>query len=350
MNRLIALGLLALAVTTSHPKPEEPPTNQEISDLVRRAYARLHDVNADVRAKSFAALDAIAMEISGGMFNVLKPALIDPDVRVRAHAVATMQSLAVCPRNLAPLLIVALQDPDKKVRAEAAKGLNQLGAVNKDVIPALVRALKDDELSVRRVAAGAIGNCARLGYRAEVKIAVPALIEMLKDKRPGRDEYGDDVRVYAALALGEIGPDARPSLPVLLDIVKGNEDRNVQTYAIYPLGKIGAEPDTVLPLLLGILKDRNRTYLHGTVVPAIGAFGAKARGCVPELIRALDTSYFPDRGQVRMSMQIAVIEALGNIGPDARDAMPEIEKILQGTNQPSVRYAVTGALQKIRGD
>src|SRR5262249_1083269 len=99
-------------------------------------------------------------------------------------------------------LVKQLKDKDPSMRAKAARALESIDpSAAKDAVPVLIEALKEkQDMTIAPVAAKALG---RLG-----SAAVPALIEVLEIK-DGR------LQAYAALALKQIGPDAKAAVPAL---------------------------------------------------------------------------------------------------------------------------------------
>ncbi len=105
-------------------------------------------------------------------------------------------------------LIQTLQDSDPVLRGIAALRLRDMGAGAKTALPALAQALRDPEAGVRMTAADAIG---RQGRGAVV--VMDALIAAAK--APGENAH---VQRSVALALGAIGPEAKPAIPALHDL------------------------------------------------------------------------------------------------------------------------------------
>lgn len=109
-----------------------------------------------------------------------------------------------------PYLIKALQSDDENMRfvvglwlepGEAQEQETAFSLAEAD-IQALVETLRDSRGDVRRSAAAALG-------RPEAGGAVPALASLL-ERDPDKD-----VRIAAAKSLGQIGPDAKPTVPAL---------------------------------------------------------------------------------------------------------------------------------------
>lgn len=77
-------------------------------------------------------------------------------------------------------------------------------------------------------------------YGLEIKKYLPALIEGLKNADPG-------VRRRAAVALGEMGPDAKEAVPVLIKMRKKKKDLSVRQEASLALAKIDTKAEVSGP-------------------------------------------------------------------------------------------------------
>lgn len=111
-----------------------------------------------------------------------------------------------------PELAKAVDHPNPEVRCKAIEALGHIGVNADSAVPALVRRVNDIEPRVQKYAMEALP---KMGIRA--KFAVDALIGVL------RDASDPELRVCAAKALGEIGPDAAAALPVLKALAKEPE-------------------------------------------------------------------------------------------------------------------------------
>src|SRR5437870_5200221 len=94
----------------------------------------------------------------------------------------------------------ALGDKDDGIRAKAAFALGKIGPDPKLAVKPLLKLLTEGNADVRRSASEALGQ-----FKAA---AVPGLIEALKDDVVS-------MKIEAALALGQIGPDAKAALLAL---------------------------------------------------------------------------------------------------------------------------------------
>jgi hypothetical protein len=109
-------------------------------------------------------------------------------------------------------------------------------------LPELIAVLQDDDDAARLTAAWALKD---MGPQAEP--AVPALIENLHF-------YHSDVREAVAYALGEIGPGAKPAVPELIDVLQNDDVLTVRRAAAYALGQIGDA--SAIPALANVLYEK----------------------------------------------------------------------------------------------
>src|SRR5262249_9222526 len=161
----------------------------------------------------------------------------------------------------------------------------------------LEAALWDGNVDVRRWAAVALGN---VGPPAAT--AVPALVKVLRQDRDAR------ARVLAATALAWLGPRARKAIPALLEALK---DDDVRTDAGISLKKL--VPDaSALPALLELLRDK-RGEVRAEAAAVLGYMGAASKPALPALIRTL-------REDKDQDVRASTCLALERIGPLARPA------------------------------
>jgi HEAT repeat protein len=111
------------------------------------------------------------------------------------------------------------------------------------------------------------------------KDAVPALIELLRDKDIG-------VRYHAAQCLGYIGPDAESAIPQLL-LLSNQPDRVLAWTAMSSVGKIHKGSSVVVPALITNLLSTNRLLYDRTML-ALGDFGGQAQAAAPFILPFLN--------------------------------------------------------------
>lgn len=287
-----------------------------------------------------------------------------------AKALATVPPAAL--REALPDLAEALRDEYWDVRRYAAEALGKAGA---EAVPVLVRTLRRDDYYSRWYAAQTLR---RMGPQAVQ--AVPDLARML-------ERGGIDVRQQSALALAEI-PDASgaakelaaalgdpnsmvraavvkalgrtgtAALPQLTELL-GHEDRGVRVSAAAAVGQIGPDAGGAAAALVAVLRSeyaltmeqykeitskdihysRIRHAMAGhPVIRAMGQVGPAAVGALVECLESDDAE-----------LARWVAESLRRIGPDAAGAVPallrawkkEAGKTWEWT---SVRNQLVGAL------
>jgi HEAT repeat protein len=188
----------------------------------------------------------------------LVAALADEDKDVRRHCAGALARIGLAAGDAAEALVAAapslVDDPDAGEVLELDDRFEDFrtyadipAALGPRAVPALIEGLRHEHPGVRLSAAAAL---ARLGPSA--KEAIPALIEALEDpvlRKKMRDQYPDEALPHPALrqtvrerypdlalpddprllehsfrqmavALGQMGPDAREAVPVILRAIK----------------------------------------------------------------------------------------------------------------------------------
>ena len=125
-----------------------------------------------------------------------------------------------------------------------------------------------------------------------------AWIKMLEDPNP-------ITRTAAIKAIGEMGPEAKQAIPVLIETIREtkNRDKNILLSCNYALLKMGKE---IVPYMISLLKDDDWEMRGGSAW------------------------------------------ILGKVGPDAKDAVPALTESLHDTNAV-VRRKAAESLKKIQG-
>jgi HEAT repeat protein len=313
-------------------------------------------------------------------------ALKDADANVRWAAAEALRDVGPAAKAAVGPLTEALQNPG--VRTVAAEALGGIGQEAKAAVPALRKALKDKDTGFRRGAAWALVRiewenaeaeavqvlvegfnghpymalellrrlhapanvpaltkllkddnvynrwmAARILAEPGAKAAVPALVETLKDKERSP-------RIWAAVALGAIGPEAKAAIPALTEASKNDEFDQIRWHAAASLVQIASEK-AVVPLLIEAVKGPkidDYTHARGRAVEALGQLGAAGRAAVPALVEA-----FTDK---HSGIRATAAAALGQIGPDAKDAIPALSAALEEKDE-GVRSAAAAAITKI---
>jgi hypothetical protein len=192
-------------------------------------FAAFKDESADVRAMAFQAVshwitDPPAADDTETVKEA-RPALHDPDIRVRVFAMAILSTFkAATAEEMLPTLCAALTHPDADTASVAARILERLGPGAEPAIPALQNAV----LEQKNPNLSAITALGKIGAPA-----VPALTYIF--------ERGNTIcMLFAASALGEMGETGRAALPVLRAATH-NTDLNTKQAAKRAIKKIGGE-------------------------------------------------------------------------------------------------------------
>jgi HEAT repeat protein len=142
------------------------------------------------------------VNIGGPAVIHLAKALESPDAELRASALRVLASIREPGRIGTGALQRALKDPVPAIRYQAAVSLCRRGDRSPDAVALVVAALRLPNSDLRDQALETVALLGKDG-----KAAVPNLVALL-------DDYTGSA--LAALALGKIGPDARPAIPALV--------------------------------------------------------------------------------------------------------------------------------------
>jgi hypothetical protein len=192
----------------------------------------------------------------------------------------------------------------------------------------LIKALVDRDRWVRISAAVALGQIG-----PEAKEAVPALIKALGDSDPG-------MRYRSAEALGQIGPEAKEAVPALLKAL-GDNELEVCMIADSAIAKIVPEVKEAAPALIKALGDSDIRVRHGAI-NALGKIGSSAESVVPALIAVLNDPV-PD-------IRKEAILLLQKIGYTDNDFLAALEKTANNDSDDSVKKLASDVLLRIKFD
>ena len=190
------------------------------------------------RSPSLVACLLVAMGCGSGRIDQLIQDLSSDDATIRRTSIAELAKIEAPPVRVRDACARAIHDTDRDVRRIALTTLGNNHGPEQQAL--LEQGLDDEELSVRMAAAYALMKVdsqhpgAIKVLRAAMKLgdggvivaigrekyawAVPTLIELLRDRRPG-------TRRLAAESLGQIGPAAAAALPVLQRATSDKDDR-----------------------------------------------------------------------------------------------------------------------------
>ena len=234
---------------------------------------------------------------------------IDGSAEGRLKQVAIDVYVKLDQKESVPALVKELNEGSRRGQMFAAHVLSKLPEKGDAVIQGLIDAALHED---RDIAGPALRGFLGLGMRG--KVAVPRLVEALRDKGKGRN-----IRLQAMLALGSLGSYAKEAVPTLMEVTQ-DEDQHIAFRAIAMLADIGSPPKDAVPRLIDVVSDKE-SDVRAYAIHALGRIGPGASDAVPALIDVL--------GEKDPGLRWSAIEALGRIGPAAKEAVPVLRQALQ---------------------
>ncbi len=293
----------------------------ETPDDVRAAIERLRAGRGRERFAAVRALGAIGPRARAAVPDLLR-VLDDPsteDVDARYEAVRALGQIADA--RALPALERLRGDEQPSFRLLVVRALAAFGA---GAVPSLARFVEEDaDLDVRLEAARALGD---LGPQAAD--AIETLVRVL-----GADGAPEPARRAAAVAIGRIGPPAGlAAVPALATALGGPLGAHLEaahdyggslhetrSEAAVALGRLGAPG---LEALLGALEDEHATVRREAAY-GISVQGAAALPALDALVGRL--------GDPELEVRVEVARAIGAIGPRAGAAIPALVQALTTT-------------------
>lgn len=304
---------------------------KEAKDVLQRAVEDNAETEGDlflrvIAARGLAQLFPEDEEIEQQSVDVFIEGLQSKDRNVRRAAVRAMAESDAPSESVAPQLVAAIQQADDELVSDVVAMLSSLGA---QAVPRVKRGLANKDL--RGYAAVILGNIG-----PEAKDAVPELVDAL-------DVEGDpDFRREVLFTLGRIGPPAAPAVPKIIEILKSDTNERVISAACYALGSVGTEASEAAPALVGIYND-------GTEFQKMVAIWAllKVRPGVESVVQRAIPLMIKGLGYEREEVRTEAAKALGSIGPKAKAALPHLQNLLDDESE-TVREATKAAIESIQ--
>jgi HEAT repeat protein len=212
-------------------------------------------------------------------------------------------------------------------RTLAFRALEKVGA---PAVPTLIAGLRHHNDSVRTESAYTLMQLGK-----DAKPAMPELIQMLKKQHPG--EWS---RQFAARALGAIGPEAKQAVPILAEALKekGGFFNKTPEAAAWALGEIGPEARAAIPDLCKALESWN-PFLSAAAASALGKVAPGNKDTIAPLIKALTSS--------STIVRRAAVNALVSMGADAKEAIPTLMAEIKGKKDPGIIPEFAAAVSQI---
>jgi HEAT repeat protein len=164
----------------------------------------------------------------------------------RLYVVDALGRMGADARHAITLLIQALKDRDEDVRRKAAQALGELGPLaRREAFQTLLAAASasDTDEEVAKAAFEALCKLKQL-TPTEIKL----LIEALKD-----DNRWVCVRWYAAFHLGQQGAQATEAVDALLRVLRTAKDDNLLMFSARALGQIGVKNEAIVKTLIDLV-------------------------------------------------------------------------------------------------
>jgi HEAT repeat protein len=264
----------------------------------------------------------------------------DEDVHVQRSAANALSRLGEEAAAAIPSLIESFTGEDKYVNQYSIKALSTLGPRVIEVIPPILLLLKNDKPEVRVRAAKALGEIAQ-----HPDWVIPNLLETVRTDPQWK------VRSYAVEAVGRYGPRAVEAIPALTEAL-GMGD--LQVSAAQVLLNIGVAAKSAIPVLVRLLKsneneeelskrDRQRiAEARYFAAIALGKLGKGSKESVTALRATLEQKQY-----LRMYVWSGVAQALWLLGPEAREAIPSFLRIIREEEDSGLLCASAKALARI---
>lgn len=224
------------------------------------------------------------------------------------------------------LLLQALRENDERVSWSATEKFAALDRSG-DAVGALVELLDHETPRVRAAAARALGS----GYGAKAAPAAAALSRCVAETDP-------EIKEYAILALGDIGPGAEAAVPALRNVLN-DEDLDVRLKTAKALWQISRQPDDAIPVFTAILEN-GADGQRCDAADRLKEMGPWAAQAVPALVNAVKNDSYE-------YARCNAAEALGEIGPQAAPAIPALATALEENESDYVAARAVEALGKI---
>jgi HEAT repeat protein len=204
-------------------------------DATQELLAALNDRNPQVRLHVKIALGMGGPEVLAE----LKTALTSDSAQIRQDAIHVAGQFGSQAKEAVPVLIDAIKDSDDGVRLASLSALATMGGDAKDAVPNLIEAMKSKHFATQQGAFQAIMAIANASddptsilnamqemsrqhrwampyvlkqFGSKAKDAVKPLVKGLQDKDP-------NVRMGAAMALGQLGETAKEAAPALRESI-----------------------------------------------------------------------------------------------------------------------------------
>lgn len=270
------------AVYVAQPEPVAPPTPVEGGPLVQLApHLRGLEDGPDGELSARAYVEATLDRLPGSPRAPILEALRHPDWGARWAGLLAVPRYGPADGQLAVALQPLLSDESVRVRRLAATACGVLGAEYDAVEPALEAAARDEDPGVRAEALATLA-----GRTARGPVLWTLFAEALGDVHgPARAAAAKGL---ARIELGDVlPPRVLGRVRRVLRAAMQDELPDVRMYAVMALGRVGPAAAEDVPAMLALLDDGS-TLVRGTAANALGEVGEAALPAIGEALRASD--------------------------------------------------------------
>ncbi|HQZ68277.1 MAG TPA: HEAT repeat domain-containing protein [Planctomycetaceae bacterium] len=313
-------------------------------------------------------VESLIVTIGQPALPFLKQRLQSHDSRERRVAVELLIKISPSDKALVPLLRPLLKDADPYVRRAAIDGCGVLGPLATELegdlewiaanAPTQFRRIRAS-VSLVKISVGAENRLQALaafvnaesnegsssgfsdGANAASEIGKfgTAAISTEAQLREALKSHDTALRGSSAWALGEIGAKSPSTVTGLVELLKGDPNREVRRSCAASLGKIGPMAQDAIPVLKDILRSDDPAGWW-VAVDALSQIGGAA--VIPTLVEALES---PDDG-----IRYSAVKELDRLNASSRLALEGLEKCLEKEPREYIRKAVFNALQQANPD
>jgi len=212
--------------------------------------------SSTVRAAAADALGQIGMAANPAIPSLRKLMTSDHDDQVRVAAARAVYRIRTKDAEAFDVIVSVLSDrTGEEGPKSAAYALASIGREARAAVPGLMEAMKHRNYWVREAATQALAHVAG-------KDAIGHLLKSIKQK-------DDFMKRDAAAALGELGREAAPAIPALIDLLNYKDGRYAEcarSGAAKALGHIGEPAKVALPALKAAMNDEDERVRNDAAI------------------------------------------------------------------------------------
>jgi HEAT repeat protein len=182
-------------------------------------------------------------------------ALDSDDQQMRHQAIFALGAIGPEAGHAVPkLAVIMLEDEDRIARAQASLALSKMTPASESAVDALTQALEDRELVIRMNAAMTLFR-----LREKARPAGAALMRCMRDDSNGTNlaHFPVTIQEQMVLTLGRVCAGTDEAVPALSEALKGAGSDGMRRAAVRALGFVGTQAKPALPLIRSMLESPN---------------------------------------------------------------------------------------------